>query len=48
MTAATPSAANQAEFSGGRVVKVIFEIAKDVHVDVERKMAAAMARDLVE
>jgi arylsulfatase len=32
-------------FSGGRIVKVTFEAGKDAHVDVERKMAAAMARD---
>jgi arylsulfatase len=32
-------------FSGGRVIKVVFDIAKDGYVDVERKFAAAMARD---
>jgi arylsulfatase A-like enzyme len=33
------------EFSGGRVVKVIFDVGKDVYVDVEKAMAATMARD---
>jgi arylsulfatase len=32
-------------FSGGRVIKVIFDLADDVYLDVERKLAAAMARD---
>jgi arylsulfatase A-like enzyme len=32
-------------FTGGRVVKVIFDVAGDAYVDVEQKMAAAMARD---
>jgi arylsulfatase A-like enzyme len=34
-----------ATFSGGKVVKAIFDIADDHYVDVERRMAAAMARD---
>jgi arylsulfatase len=32
-------------FSGGRIIKVIFDVAKDVYVDAERKLAAALARD---
>jgi arylsulfatase len=32
-------------FSGGKVEKVIFDIADDLYIDVEQKMAAAMARD---
>ena len=32
-------------FSGGRIVKVVYDVAKDVYIDVERKLAAAMARD---
>jgi arylsulfatase len=32
-------------FSGGRVVKVVYDVGKDVYVDLERKLAAAMARD---
>jgi arylsulfatase len=32
-------------FAGGRVVKVVFNVADDVYVDVERQLAAAMARD---
>ena len=32
-------------FTGGRVIKVIYDIADDVHVDMERELAAAMARD---
>jgi arylsulfatase len=33
------------EFTGGRIVKVVFDIANDAYVDVEKYMAAAMARD---
>jgi hypothetical protein len=33
------------EFTGGRVVKVVFDIADDAYVDVERHLAGAMARD---
>jgi arylsulfatase len=33
------------KFSGGEVEKVIFDVADDLYVDVEQKMAAAMARD---
>ena len=33
------------EFGGGRIVKVVFDVADDGYVDVERHMAAAMARD---
>jgi arylsulfatase A-like enzyme len=33
------------EFTGGTIVKVVFDVADDVYVDVERHMAAAMARD---
>jgi arylsulfatase len=32
-------------FSGGDIRKVVFDIADDAYVDVERQMAAAMARD---
>jgi arylsulfatase len=32
-------------FSGGRIIKVVFDVAKDIHVDKARKMAAALARD---
>jgi arylsulfatase len=32
-------------FSGGRIIKVVYDVARDVCVDVERQMAAAMARD---
>jgi hypothetical protein len=32
-------------FSGGGIVKVVFDIAKDAYVDVERRFAAALARD---
>jgi arylsulfatase len=32
-------------FSGGRIVKVIYDVADDVYIDLERKLAAAMARD---
>jgi hypothetical protein len=33
------------EFTGGRIVKVVFDVADDVYVDVERQFAAALARD---
>ena len=33
------------DFSGGRVIKVIYHIVNDAHVNVERAMAAKMARD---
>ena len=33
------------EFSGGRVIKVVFDVAKDTYVNVEKAMAASMARD---
>ena len=32
-------------FSGGRIIKVIYDIADDVYLDQERKLAAALARD---
>ncbi|HEY1689011.1 MAG TPA: arylsulfatase [Solirubrobacteraceae bacterium] len=33
------------EFSGGRIEKVVFDVADDAYIDVERHMAAAMTRD---
>ncbi len=35
----------QFPFSGGRLIKVIYDVASDVYVDVERQLATAMARD---
>jgi arylsulfatase A-like enzyme len=32
-------------FSGGRIVKVVYDVAEDVYIDLERKLAAVMARD---
>jgi len=32
-------------FTGGRIIKVIYDIADDVYVDRERELAAALARD---
>jgi arylsulfatase len=32
-------------FTGGRVVKVIYDVAQDAYIDAERKLAAALARD---
>ena len=32
-------------FTGGRVVKVVFDVADDAYLDVEQHLAAAMARD---
>jgi arylsulfatase A-like enzyme len=33
------------EFTGGRIVKVVFDVADDAYLDVEREFAAAIARD---
>ena len=33
------------EFTGGEIKKVVFDVADDAYVDVERHLAAAMARD---
>jgi arylsulfatase len=38
-------AGSKFEFTGGRVIKVVFDIADDADVDVEAHLAAAMARD---
>jgi hypothetical protein len=32
-------------FARGRVIKVVFDVAKEGYVDVEQELAAAMARD---
>jgi arylsulfatase len=32
-------------FSGGTIIKVLYDVADDVYVDLERKLAAAIARD---
>lgn len=32
-------------FAGGRIVKVIYDVADDVYLDLERRLAAALARD---
>ncbi|MCB5204933.1 arylsulfatase [Neorhizobium sp. T786] len=32
-------------FTGGRIIKVVYDVADDVYLDLERKFAAAMARD---
>ena len=33
------------QFTRGKIVKVVFDVADDAYVDVEAHMAAAMARD---
>ena len=33
------------EFRGGKIIKVIFDVADDAYIDVERHMVAAMSRD---
>jgi hypothetical protein len=33
------------EFTGGKIAKVVFDVADDAYIDVERHLAAAMARD---
>jgi len=37
--------ASRFEWTGGEIVKVVFDVADDAYVDVERHLAAAMARD---
>jgi hypothetical protein len=32
-------------FAGGRIIKVVYDIAEDTYENVELKLAAAMARD---
>jgi arylsulfatase len=32
-------------FTGGQVIKVVYDVADDAYVDMERKLAAIMARD---
>ena len=32
-------------FTGGTLIKVTYDVAKDVYVDEERQLAAALARD---
>jgi hypothetical protein len=32
-------------WSGGEIVKVVFDVADDAYIDVERHLAAAIARD---
>ena len=36
---------NGFEFTGGSIVQVVFDVADDAYIDVERHFAAAMARD---
>lgn len=33
------------DFSGGRIVKVVYDVADDAYIDLERRMGAALARD---
>ena len=33
------------EFKNGEIIKVVFDVANDAYIDVEQKMAAALARD---
>jgi arylsulfatase len=33
------------ELTGGEVIKVVFDVANDAYINVEQKMATAMARD---
>ncbi len=35
----------QFPFTGGRIAQVVYDVADDVYLDVERQMAAALARD---
>lgn len=36
---------NKFEFSGGKIYKVVFDVADDGYIDIERQFAAAMSRD---
>jgi arylsulfatase len=36
---------SQYPFRGGAVLKVVYDVADDVYVDIEQKFAAAIARD---
>ena len=38
-------AGSRFEFTGGTIAKVVFDVADDAYVDVERHLAAAMMRD---
>jgi arylsulfatase len=33
------------EFTGGSIVKVVFDVADDAYIDIEQHLAAAIARD---
>jgi arylsulfatase len=33
------------DYRGGEIVKVVFDVADDAYTDIERHMAAALARD---
>jgi hypothetical protein len=35
----------QFPFTGGKIVKVVFDLSDHAHIDCERHLAAAMARD---
>jgi hypothetical protein len=43
--AVTSDCGTDPEFSGGKIVRVVFDVADDVYIDVERHVAAAMMRD---
>jgi hypothetical protein len=32
-------------FAGGRLIEVVYDVGKDAHLDVERRFAAALARN---
>jgi hypothetical protein len=36
---------SKSHFTGGTIRKVVFDVADDVYVDVERHMQAALSRD---
>jgi hypothetical protein len=33
------------DYTGGEIVKVVFDVADDAYIDVERHFAAALSRD---
>jgi hypothetical protein len=35
----------EVEFTGGKIVKVVFDVADDAYVDLEHELTAALARD---
>ena len=41
----TPDYSGRFDYAGGEIIKVVFDVADDAYIDVERHLAAAVARD---